>query len=65
MLSNGDDGAISEKLVRVKEQWARAGADYTGASTGPGKVRWPPGQHVTKDFPVLDLGVQPNLTEKD
>src|SRR5207248_3599446 len=31
----------------------------------PHKDRLPPGQRLTKDFPVLDLGVQPNLSHGD
>ncbi len=54
-----------EKLARTKEQWARDGRALTGVSADPAKVRLPPGQRLTKDFPVLDLGVQPNLAQAD
>jgi len=60
-----DQDQINEKLVRVKEQWARDGRGLTGTSSDSSQGRRPPGQHVTKDFPVLDLGVQPNLTQRE
>ena len=56
-------GPIKEKLVRTKEQWARDGRALTGVNADPAKVRLPPGQRLTKDFPVLDLGVQPNVAQ--
>jgi DMSO/TMAO reductase YedYZ molybdopterin-dependent catalytic subunit len=58
-------GKLKDKLIRTKEQWARDGRGLTGQSARPGTERLPPGQHLTKDFPVLDLGVQPNLLAKD
>ena len=54
-----------EKLARTKEKWARDGRGLTGTSADPNKVRLPPGQRLTKDFPVLDLGVQPNVAQSD
>ena len=62
---DGPTGPIKEKLGRTKEQWAREGRGLTGTEADPKKVRLPPGQRLTQDFPVLDLGVQPNLTQKD
>jgi DMSO/TMAO reductase YedYZ molybdopterin-dependent catalytic subunit len=63
-----DDGpdpqGVKEKLIRTKEQWAKAGRGLTGA-TAPPQERRPPGQRVTEDFPVLDLGIQPNLSQAD
>ena len=56
---------VNEKLVKTKEKWAREGRALTGESTDASENRRPPGQHVTQDFPVLDLGVQPNLTQKE
>lgn len=56
---------IKDKLIRTKEEWARTGRGLTGESADPEKVRRPPGQRVTEDFPVLDLGIQPNLSTKE
>ncbi len=65
-MSDTDDGpqGVKEKLIRTKEQWAKTGRGLTGA-TAPPQERRPPGQHVTEDFPVLDLGIQPNLSQAE
>lgn len=55
-------GKVKDKLVATKEVWAREGRFLTGS---PSQNRLPPGQHETVDWPVLDLGIQPNLTQKD
>lgn len=55
-------GKLKDKLVRTKENWAKEGRGLTGK---PGQARLPPGQHLTADWPVLDLGIQPNLAESD
>ncbi|MHB1205925.1 MAG: sulfite oxidase-like oxidoreductase [Rhodospirillaceae bacterium] len=60
-----DEGKIKEKLIRTKEEWARTGRGLTGTTADPTKERRPPGQRVTEDFPVLDLGIQPNLSTKE
>lgn len=68
MSDTNDDGpdpqGVKEKLIRTKEQWAKAGRGLTG-TTGSPQERRPPGQRVTEDFPVLDLGIQPNLSQAD
>jgi len=58
-------GSVKEKLVRTKEAWADSGRGLTDQSADPTKARLPPGQHVVKDWPVLDLGVVPNVPQKD
>ena len=55
----------TDKLIRTKEQWARDGRGLTGTNADPKKARLPPGQHIVKDFPVLDLGDQPNLLQRE
>lgn len=55
-------GRIRDKLVETKEKWARDGRALTGKS---GQDRLPPGQRLTADWPVLDLGITPNLTTED
>lgn len=65
MSDYSGDPEFNSKLIRTKEQWARDGRGLTGTSSTPRGNRRPPGQHITKDFPVLDLGVQPNLTQKE
>src|SRR5271168_5590310 len=56
--------AIKQKLIEVKQAWARDGRLLTGATSDPARDRLPPGQRLVKDWPVLDLGAQPNVTEQ-
>ncbi len=53
-----------DKLILVKQAWAQAGRLLTGKSADHGE-RLPPGQKLVKDWPVLDLGVQPELSLQD
>ena len=55
-------GAIRQKLVDTKQAWARDGRLLTGTHADPTRDRLPPGQTLVKDWPVLDLGVQPDIT---
>ena len=57
-------GKFKDKLIASKESWARDGRGLTGKSASP-QQRLPPGQHETQDWPVLDLGIQPNLAPTD
>src|SRR5271165_7223014 len=66
MTDNDDipmDGAIKDKLIEAKQVWARDGRLLTGTTADPTRDRLPPGQRLVRDWPVLDLGVQPNVTE--
>lgn len=56
-------GTVKEKLVRTKQDWAREGRLLTGTTSDPERDRLPPGQRLATDFPVLDLGVQPEVPE--
>ena len=58
---------LNDKLIETKQEWAREGRHLTGEEAKPWlkRKRLPPGQHQTKKWPVLDLGVQPNITTKD
>ncbi|KPF65714.1 molybdopterin-binding protein [Bosea sp. AAP35] len=49
------------KLTRTKQSWARAGKFLTGRMSRSDNERLPPGQHLVKDWPVLDLGLQPKI----
>ncbi len=51
-------GRLKEKLVATKQQWAREGRLLTGR---PNAERLPPGQRLVRDWPVLDLGIQPHV----
>lgn len=58
----------NEKIVRAKENIAKKGAAEdkgTGQYEGP-KDRLPPGQKLVKDdWPVLDLGMTPDVPKED
>ncbi|WP_287786452.1 sulfite oxidase-like oxidoreductase [Acidiphilium sp.] len=53
-------GQIRDKLIGRKQDWSREGRGLTGA-TAPPAQRLPPGQRLVTDWPVLDLGVQPEV----
>ena len=59
-----DNEPPDSKLTRTKEKWAREGRFLTGRVTRPEDQRLPPGQHLTKDWPVLDLGVVPPVSRE-
>ena len=50
------------KLTRAKRQWAHDGRLLTGTIADPERDRLPPGQRLVRDWPVLDLGVQPEVS---
>jgi DMSO/TMAO reductase YedYZ molybdopterin-dependent catalytic subunit len=56
-----DEGRLREKLIARKEEWARDGRLLTG-EVADASVRLPPGQLLVSDWPVLDLGIQPDIT---
>jgi DMSO/TMAO reductase YedYZ molybdopterin-dependent catalytic subunit len=49
------------KLTTSKRRWAAEGKFLTGRIARPGDDRLPPGQHLVKNWPVLDLGQQPSI----
>ena len=55
-------GHVRDKLIAVKQEWARDGRLLTGQTADPARQRLPPGQMLVSDWPVLDLGVQPQVT---
>ncbi|MDL2403002.1 sulfite oxidase-like oxidoreductase [Rhizobium mayense] len=50
------------KLTTSKRRWAAEGKFLTGRVSRPETERLPPGQHLVKNWPVLDLGVQPQMS---
>jgi DMSO/TMAO reductase YedYZ molybdopterin-dependent catalytic subunit len=56
--------APPSKLTTTKQRWAHEGKFLTGHSARPETERLPPGQHLVKDWPVLDLGEQPNIDRR-
>lgn len=55
---------INKKLIAGKERLAELGHSKPKQAPAPA-LRLPPGQHEVKNWPVLDLGIQPKiLTDK-
>ena len=54
-------GEIREKLIRSKQKWAEEGRLITGRPDMGHVNRLPPGQKLVTNWPVLDLGVQPDV----
>ena len=54
-----------DKLVRTKQQWAHDGRLLTGKAGDRRLDRLPPGQRLVENWPVLDLGVQPDVPRCD
>jgi DMSO/TMAO reductase YedYZ molybdopterin-dependent catalytic subunit len=56
-------GKARQKLVDTKQKWADEGRLLTGRTADPAAERLPPGQREVKTWPVLDLGIEPSVTE--
>lgn len=63
MSERDDRGGLpaDSKLTATKRRWAEARKFITGRVVRPEDQRLPPGQHLTNDWPVLDLGQTPNV----
>ncbi len=55
------DETPETKLTVSKRRWAEEGKFLTGRITRADTDRLPPGQHLVKNWPVLDLGQQPRV----
>jgi DMSO/TMAO reductase YedYZ molybdopterin-dependent catalytic subunit len=60
-----NDGPPETKLTRTKRRWAEEGRFLTGRTARPESERLPPGQHLVRGWPVLDLGEQPEISRND
>ena len=56
-----DQIPADSKLTTSKRRWAAEGKFLTGRVSRPEAERLPPGQHLVKNWPVLDLGQQPQV----
>lgn len=55
-------GQIKDKLIQRKQEWARDGRLLTGDQKIEDRTeRLPPGQRRVTEWPVLDLGLQPDI----
>ena len=61
MADKDDEGRIKGKLIETKQKWARLGRLLTGMPDEKHAKRLPPGQKEVKNWPVLDLGLQPDI----
>jgi DMSO/TMAO reductase YedYZ molybdopterin-dependent catalytic subunit len=52
------------KLTASKRRWASEGKFLTARHARPEEQRLPPGQHIVRDWPVLDLGRQPEVSRE-
>ncbi|MBX3746604.1 MAG: sulfite oxidase-like oxidoreductase [Verrucomicrobiae bacterium] len=55
---------MKDGYIAAKERWARKVAGRQGSVEGSvvrSEDRLPPGQHLVTDFPVLDLGILPEV----
>jgi DMSO/TMAO reductase YedYZ molybdopterin-dependent catalytic subunit len=57
-----DEPDADSKFVKAKRRWAADGRLLTGTHGDPERDRLPPGQTLTTNWPVLDLGQQPEIT---
>lgn len=68
-MSDGDKpglfGKIKDKLIASKEKTAASGRHLTGRADRDHANRLPPGQHLVEKWPVLDLGIQPEISLTD
>ncbi len=65
MSDDKDEGRIKEKLIASKEKWARDGRLLTGKPDEAHANRLPPGQREVTHWPVLDLGLQPDVPKAE
>jgi DMSO/TMAO reductase YedYZ molybdopterin-dependent catalytic subunit len=59
-----DDTPEDSKLTRTKSRWAELGKFLTGQRSRPEDSRLPPGQHLVRNWPVLDLGQTPRVAKE-
>lgn len=64
---SGGDGDYKQraKLIAAKEKWVRERRLITGQADPARENRLPPGQQEVRNWPVLDLGLQPDITPED
>jgi DMSO/TMAO reductase YedYZ molybdopterin-dependent catalytic subunit len=63
-MADENEPPIDSKLTRSKQRWAAEGKFLTGRTSRPAADRLPPGQHLTKDWPTLDLGMTPQISRE-
>jgi DMSO/TMAO reductase YedYZ molybdopterin-dependent catalytic subunit len=64
-MSDEKTPTLKEKLIATKEKWAKAGRLLTGKTDEGHANRLPPGQRLVTNWPVLDLGLQPDVPKDE
>ena len=59
-----DKDGFKDKLIATKEAWARRGRLITGEVDEDKAMRLPPGQRLVTNWPVLDMGIQPDVPKE-
>ena len=59
------EGGIRNKLIAIKQAWAESRRLLTGQNDPEHAQRLPPGQRLVTNWPVLDLGVKPDIARAD
>ncbi len=52
------------KLTRSKQRWAQRAVSSPAKPRARKQARLPPGQHLTRDWPTLDLGLTPEISRE-
>jgi DMSO/TMAO reductase YedYZ molybdopterin-dependent catalytic subunit len=63
-MSDDAEPPPESKLTRSKQRWAAEGKFLTGRHARPDEQRLPPGQHLVTNWPVLDLGLSPQIARE-
>jgi DMSO/TMAO reductase YedYZ molybdopterin-dependent catalytic subunit len=56
---------FKDRLVAIKQAWAGAGRLLTGNPDPTRSQRLPPGQRLVTNWPVLDLGIKPDIARHE
>jgi DMSO/TMAO reductase YedYZ molybdopterin-dependent catalytic subunit len=56
---------MNPSILERKERWAKKMAGQRSRVLKRSSERLPPGQHLTSGFPVLDLGIQPDVSVEE
>src|SRR3982074_3046361 len=56
---------MNPSILERKERWAKKMAGQGSRVLERSSERLPPGQHLTSGFPVLDLGIQPDVSVEE
>ena len=61
----GNGNGFRDRLVAIKQAWASSKRLITGAPDPERASRLPPGQRLVTNWPVLDLGIKPDISREE